>query len=104
MENDGEITVVHHDGKITGGDINNESISSGITGATDKADEMALVKEAIEEAERYIAEGTDLLAGIETETEDTRKENVIHTDLQVSTVEHTYNLRRRRNPWPEYTK
>ena len=64
---------------------------------------MALIEEAIAEAERYIVEGTELLAGTETKTEDTRDENVIHPDLQVPTVEHTYNLRRRSNPQPEYT-
>ena len=64
---------------------------------------MALIEEAITEAERDIAEGTDLLAGTETGTEDTRKENVIHPYLQVPTVEHTYNLRQRRNPRPGYT-
>ena len=46
---------------------------------------MALVEEAIVEAERGIAEGTELLAGTETETEDTRETIVIHPDLQVPT-------------------
>ena len=73
-------------------------------GATDKADEMALIEEAISGVERDIVEGTDILAGTKTETEDTRNENVIHPDLQVPTVEQTYNLRRRRNPRTEYTK
>ena len=49
-------------------------------------------------------EGTDLLAGTETENEEARNKNLIHQDLQVPTVEHTYNLRRRRNPRPYYTK
>ena len=62
---------------------------------------MALIEKSIAEAEQDIAEGTDILAGTETETEDTR--NVIHPYLQVPTVEHTYNLWRRRNPRPEYT-
>ena len=30
-------------------------------------------------------------------------QNVIHPDLQVPTVEHTYNLQRRRNLRPYYT-
>ena len=47
---------------------------------------MALIEEAIVEAERDITEGTDILAGTETETEDTRNEIVIHPDLQVLTV------------------
>ena len=64
---------------------------------------MALIKESIAEAEWDIAEGNDLLAGTETENEDAQNENVIHPDLQVPTVEHTYNLRRRRNPRPDYT-
>ena len=50
-------------------DSNNDSTritsESGITGATDKAGEMALVEEDIAEAEWGIAEGTELLAGIE---------------------------------------
>ena len=50
---------------------------------------MALIEEAISEAKQYIAEGTDLLAGTETKTEDTRNKNMIHPDLQVPTVEHT---------------
>ena len=64
-------------------------------GATDEADELALVEEAIAESERDIAEGTDLLAGTETKTEEARNENVIHPDLQVPAVEHTYNLGQR---------
>ena len=42
---------------------------------------MELIEEAIEEAERDIAEGTYLLAGNETETEDTRDESAIHPYL-----------------------
>ena len=42
---------------------------------------MSLIEEAIVEAERDIAEGTDILVGTETETEYTRDENVIHPDL-----------------------
>ena len=79
------------------------STESGSTGATDKADELELIEEAIAESEQDIAEGTNLLSGTETETEETRNKNVIHLDLQVPTVEHTYNLRRRRNPQPDYT-
>ena len=65
----------------------------GSMGATDKVDEMALIEEAIVETERDIAEGTDLLVGNETETEDAQNKNLIHPDLQVPTMEHTYNLR-----------
>ena len=72
MENNGEITGVRHDDKTTGVDSNNESTELGSTGATDKADELALIEEAIEEAERDIVEGTDLLAGTETKTEEAR--------------------------------
>ena len=68
VDNDEEITGVRHDGKTTGVDSNNEITESGITGATDKADGLALIEEAIAEAELDIAEGTDLLAGTETET------------------------------------
>ena len=75
----------------------------GSTGATNEADETEIIDEAIAEAEQDIVEGTDLLAGTETETEDIRNKNVIHPDLQVPTVEHTYNLQRRRNPRPDYT-
>ena len=64
---------------------------------------MVLIEESIAEAQRDIAEGNDLLAGTETETEDTRNKNVIYPDLQVTTVGHNYNLRRRRNPRSEYT-
>ena len=59
---------------------------------------MALIEEAKAEAERDIAEGTELISGTETKTEDTRDKNMIHPDLQVPTVEHTYNLRQIRNP------
>ena len=107
MENDDEIIGVRHDKKITGLDSNNESMGvkseSEIMGATEKVDEMARIEEAIAEAERDIAEGTELLAGTETETEDTWYENVMHPDLQVPTVEHTYNFRRISNPRPDYT-
>ena len=64
---------------------------------------MEIIEEAVTEAERGIAEGKELLAGTETKTEDTRDENVIHPYLQVPTVEHTFNLRRRRYPRPDYT-
>ena len=53
---------------------------------------MALIEDAIAEAERDVKEGTELLVGTETETEDTWGENVIHPYFQVPTVEHTYNL------------
>ena len=64
---------------------------------------MALIEKDISEAEKDIAEITDLLAGTETKTEDARDTKVIHPDLQVPTVEHTYNLRPRRNLRPDYT-
>ena len=88
-------------------DINNTStgikLESGSTGATDEAYEMELIEEAIAEAEQDIAEGTELLSGTETKTEDTRDGSVIHPYFQVPTVEHTYNLRGRNNPRPDYT-
>ena len=67
----------------------NESTESGSTVATSKEDEMALIVEAIAEAEKDIAEGTGILSGTETKTEDARNENVIHPGLQVPTVERT---------------
>ena len=85
-------------------DSNNESAELGSTGETDEAYEMALIKKAISEAERDIAEGTDLLTGTETETEEARNENMMHSALQVPTVEHTYNLRQRKHLQPDYTK
>ena len=72
-------------------------------GETDKADEISLIEEDISEADQDIAEGTELIAGTETKTEETRGENVMHPDLKVPAVEHTYNLRRRRNLRPDYT-
>ena len=75
----------------------------GSTGATDEVDEMALTEEAIAEADGGIAEGTDLLAGAETKTEDTRDEYVIHPYFQVPTVEHTYNLQQGMNQRTDYT-
>ena len=90
MENKGKITGVRHDNEITELDSDNEStgikLESGSTVKTDPADEMAIIEEAIAEVERDIAKGTELLAGTETETEDTKDENVIHQYLQVPTV------------------
>ena len=103
MDNDGEITGVRHDNEITGVDSDNKRTESGSTGKNDEADELALIEEAIAEAERDIAEATDLLAGTETENEEAQNENLIHPALQVPTVEHTYNLWRRKNPRPDYT-
>ena len=103
MDNDGEITGVRHNNEIAGVDSDNESTESVSTGKNDEADELALIEEAIAEAERDIAEATDLLAGTETENEETRNENVIHPALQVPKVEHTYNLRRIKHPQPDYT-
>ena len=72
-----EIIGVQHDDKITGVDSDNRitgvNSEPGSTGATNKMDEMALIEEAIAETERDIAEGTNIIAGTETETEDTRK-------------------------------
>ena len=70
VENDGKITGVRHDNKTTGVDSNNNSTELGSAGATEDADEMALIEEAIAESERDITEGTDLLAETETETEE----------------------------------
>ena len=81
-----------NDGEITGMDSNNKSAESGSTRSTDKADKLALIEEAITEAERDIVEANDQLAGTETETEEARNENDTHPSLQVPTVEHTYNL------------
>ena len=81
VDNDGEITGVRHDNEITGVDSDNESTESGCTGKNDEAEELALIEEAIIEAERDIAEAIDLLAGTETENEETRNENVIHPAL-----------------------
>ena len=92
VENDGKITGVRHNNKTTGVDRNNNSTELGSTGATEKVDELALIKEAIADAERDIAKGSDILAGNETKTKEIRNENVIHPDLQVPTVETTYNL------------
>ena len=93
MDNDGEIIGLLHEDEIIGVDSDNKSAESGSIGATDKSDELALIEEAIIEAERDIAEATDLLAGTETETEEAQNENMIHPSLQVPTVEHTYNSR-----------
>ena len=98
MDNDGKIKRVQDDDKITGVGSDNESAELGSTGKNDEADELVLIEDTITEAERDIAEATDVLAGTETENEETRNKNVIHPDLQVPTVEHTYNLRRRKHP------
>ena len=74
------------------------------TGATEKSDEMELIEDAIAEAVQDIAEGNYLLAETETETEDKQNKNMIHPYLQVTTVEHIYNLRQRSNPRPDFTK
>ena len=70
VDNNGEIIGAQHDKKITGVDSDNEITESGSTGETDEADELALIEEAISEAKRDIVEGTDLLAGTETEKEE----------------------------------
>ena len=98
---------MQHDDKRTGGDSDNESTGikseSGSTRVNDEANQMAPIEEAIAEAEWGIAEGTELLAGTEAETEDTRDKNVIHPDLHVPAEEHTYILRQRDNWQPGYT-
>ena len=66
VDNNGEIIGVQHDKNITGVDSDNKIMESGSTGETDKSVELALIEEAISEAERDIVEGTDLLAGTET--------------------------------------
>ena len=103
VDNDGKITGVRHDNEITGVDSDNKRTESGSTGKNDEADELALIEEAIAEAERDIAEATDLLEGTETENDEARNENVIHPSLQVPTVEHAYNLWRRKHPRLDYT-
>ena len=103
MDNDRKITGLRHNDKITGVDSDNESAESGSTGSTDKVDELALIEEATAEAERDIAEATDQLAGTETEQEEARNDNVIHPALQVPTVEHIYNLRRKKHQRPDFT-
>ena len=93
--------------KSTGVDSNNEStgIKSELdsTGATDEANKMELIEGAIEEAERCIAEGSEILAGTEAKTEDTKDENVIHPGLHIPTEDHTYNFCKRGNQRPDYT-
>ena len=53
--------------KIAVVDSDKESTESVSTGKNDKADELALIDEAIAEAEQYIVGATDLLVGTETE-------------------------------------
>ena len=43
VDNDGEITGVRHDKEITVVDGYNKSAESGSTGATDEADELAII-------------------------------------------------------------
>ena len=76
MRHDNEVTGVDSDNEST--EVKSESVSMGVA---DKSDETALIEEATAEADQDIAEGTDLLAVTETETEDTRNENVIHPDF-----------------------
>ena len=52
---------------------------------------MALIEEAIAEADLDIAEETELLARTEAETENIRDKNVIHPDLQAPTEEKAGN-------------
>ena len=63
VENNCKITGVRHKEKTTGVDSDNYSTESGSTGAVDKSDELALIKESTAEAERDNTEGNDLIAG-----------------------------------------
>ena len=72
MDNNSKITGVSLGKEITGLDSDNESTGvkpeSGSTGATEEADEMALIEEDIAESDQDIPEGTNIIAGTETET------------------------------------
>ena len=81
VDSNGKRTGVRHNDKITGVDSNNESAELGSIGKDDEADKLELIEEAITEAERYIAEASDIIAGTETENEEARNENVIHPAL-----------------------
>ena len=111
-DNNNEITGVDNDGESQECDTTTKSQKWTATmraqnqEAQEKMtnlDKLALIEEAIGEAERDIAEATDLLAGTETKNEEARNENVIHSALQVPTVEHTYNLQQITHPRPDYT-
>ena len=103
MDNNSKITGVRHDNEIAGVVSDNKSTESGRTGKNDKTDKLALIEVDLAEAERDIEEATDVLAGTETENEETGKENLIYPALQVATVENTYNLRQIKYPRPDYT-
>ena len=66
MDNNGEITGVRHENEITGVDSDNKSMKSSSTGAIEEADKLALIEDAITEAEQDIVEATALLEGTET--------------------------------------
>ena len=53
---------------------------------------MEIIQEGIAETEQDTAEGAELLAGTETETENTWDKNVMHPYLQVPALTQTYNL------------
>ena len=54
-------------GNISGVYSDNKSTESGSTGSNGEVEELAIIEEAIAEAERDIAEAIDLLSGTETE-------------------------------------
>ena len=67
--------------------MKSESESTGATDSSYKADKMALIEEAIAEAELDKTEGAELLSGDKIETYDTRYKHVIHLEAQVQTAE-----------------
>ena len=91
MENGNKIKGVDRDGEITG--VKSELESTAVTESNDEAGKMALIEEVISEAERDIAEGTELISGNETKTDDTRDKHVIHQEAQVPTSDNVYNIR-----------
>ena len=106
--------VVESDDESIG--VNSES-----TGVS-KANNMALIDEAITEAEQNTVEGTELFARntdndiskdteegepwfneVKVETEETWDEHVIHMDAQVLTRDNVYNLWRQGDRRTDYT-
>ena len=84
-----------------------KSESTVVAGENDESDDMALIEETIAEAEREIAEGTELFArnadkGTPEEAngydrEDTWDKRVIRPDTQLPMTENVYNLIRHGN-------
>ena len=66
---------------------------------------MALIEEAIAEAEQDIVEGAEILSGNSDKDggEDARDKNVIHPETQVPTTENEYNLQQQGNLHPDYS-